>query len=70
MGLDNGLNFLELLESKRVKWVVWNVGRVVARGFMKVARGVLEKETVGAVPRGRVVAGAVTTGGGCRVREV
>lgn len=61
MGLNNCLNFLELLESKRVKWVVWHVGGVVARGFMKVARGVLEKETVGAVPWRRVVAGAVTT---------
>lgn len=50
--------------------MVWHVRGVVARGFMKTARGVLEKETVGTVPRGRVVVGAVTTGGGWRIREV
>lgn len=42
----------------------------MARGLMKMARGALQKETVGAVPRGRVVTGAVTAGGGRRVGEV
>lgn len=42
----------------------------MAGGFTKVARGILEDKTVGAVPRGRVAAGAVTTDGGWRIREV
>lgn len=71
MVLDYILNFLELLEGERVKWVVCYVGCMVARGFVKVARGTLEKEAVSAVPRGRVIAGGITAGdGGRRVREV
>lgn len=60
VGLDDGADFVEFLDSEGVEWVVGDVRGVVARWFGG-GGGVLEEAVLrgGAVPRRRGVGGAV-----------